>query len=169
MARKKAPDPTSAPPPENIAPVPPKKEWPHILDILHKGIWPFLALVVAIVSLCISVYLNVSNQRMQRELEGLKEQFKAESQRADEEEQHTQAIREGICDLPFPDLVKTNNPETDAKMALSLSRWRATYKSKVQALDEKRIGKEKAKELWDRAEKKAKEKVDGKQIDWKDL
>jgi hypothetical protein len=79
MVKKKA-DPTSAACGTN---------WPCVLDILQKGIWPFLTLLVSLMAL----YLNATNQRMQRENDGLREQVKAESQRANEAEQRVKALK----------------------------------------------------------------------------
>jgi hypothetical protein len=45
-----------------------------MLDVLHKGIYPAIAIAEAFISLLFSVYVYWNNNRLEREIRALKEQ-----------------------------------------------------------------------------------------------
>jgi hypothetical protein len=140
----------------------------------HKGVVPAIMIGMTTLGLLFAVYQYRSNtdkqrqiDRLQAEVQTVKAQQQATEQgqreRVQRAEEDTQRLRVELCKGLFPAEMNARNSPEDAQRAVHIKTYHACQIALLQLLDGRRLGEDKAKEMWEKARKQAEqESKDGK-------
>jgi hypothetical protein len=153
-----------------------------MLDLLHKGIFPGIGIVIAGLGIGIALHADLSNSDKRRQLDKLEAEFITERQqrltaekmrdsrdkdaRMAEERAHN--MRVALLKqhkIPF----NVSNDPREEKAACWIKAGYGFVLAAMNRNDQKLLGEGKAKELWDRATAQAEEEVKAGKINWEDL
>jgi hypothetical protein len=148
----------------------------NILDLLHKGIYPAVAIILTACGLSFVMYTHSVNTDKQRQIDALQAADqdrrrelaaveKKLSDRVNLEETREHSFRVALCRKAKSHFNFSNSP-AEEKAAHWVKVDYALTCAMLEQQEGKRIGEAKAKELWDRARSQATKAVKGGEVAW---
>jgi len=143
--------------------MPQPKHVPSKLDLLHKGIYPGIAIVLMLFSVGFAVFTYWNSNDKQRQIDRLQAQMQLVQ--AQQQEQDRRAgedahkLRVEICKLELSPVYNFSNGEDERKAApfIRTSYWHVRYV--LEQKDMEQHGEDRTRELWDKAQKQAEKEV----------
>ncbi len=148
---------------------------PSKLDLLHKGIYPAIAILIAICGVAAVVHFNLSNLDKQRQLDSLQSEMKTLKEQQMASDRHLQAqskqaeeaahqLRVAIC-KQYVSQSREMEDMTTLRNKASYALLAAAHEQR----DIRRFGEENSKLMWNKAKKQAEKELNTKVINWGDI
>jgi hypothetical protein len=133
------------------------------LDLLHKGIYPALGIALALFTLAFAFFQWTTNTDKQRQIDNLQIEMRSQREQMQKVEDEAQGVRLEIQKNAINLSRAYSDPKIELKPEVCIRTAFLLLCSNLQMLDEQRIGKDKAKDLWAKAKKQAEEET----LDWR--
>jgi type II secretory pathway pseudopilin PulG len=151
----------------------PQSKHPSKLDMFHKGVYPGIVIMLMFFSVAFTVFNYWNSNDKQRQIDRLQAQMQLvqaqqqEQDRRAEEDAHNMRVE--MCRLVLSHEFEFSNSPAELKTEPDIKTSFAHLRYVLVRKDMEQFGEDRAKELWDKAQKQAEKEVKKERIDWGDL